>query len=111
MTWEWSHTPEAYDAARENLHRLDHETLAVIFAEWKASVPCKYGEHEFRPERYPLALLGARKRPSDCLADAIWDLMSEQRSCTNGGREAHCCPFGCGCHMVSFSNPEETEEE
>ena len=25
MTWEWSHTPEAYDAARENLHRLDHE--------------------------------------------------------------------------------------
>lgn len=111
MTWEWSHTPEAYGAARENLRQLDHETLAVIFAEWKASTPCKYGEREFRQERYPLALLGARKLASETLANAIWDWMNEQRRCTNGGWEAHCCPFGCGCHMVSFSDPTEPEEE
>lgn len=106
MSWSWSHTGEAYDNARQNVHNLDDETLAVIYAEWKASRPVPHQEHAFMQNRYPLALLGAQRLIArgmrEAVADAIWDWMSELATCTNGGYEAWCCPFGCAPHRVGF---------
>ena len=103
MAWSWSHTDGAYINARENLNNLDREKLEVIFAEWKGKQAKWDNLHK---HKYEKALVKAKTLPDDVLADFIWDKMEEQALCTNGGHEAHCCPFGCGCHMVSFS-PEE----
>jgi hypothetical protein len=114
MAWEWSHTAEGLEAARENVHRLDDETLAVIYAEWRASTPGRYGDWAFHASRYPLALVGARKLVAlsrETVADAIWERMEELRTCENGGHLAWACPHGCGCHLVSFSTPDEEEQE
>jgi hypothetical protein len=34
MAWEWSHTSEAYDNARENIARLSRLALLEIVREW-----------------------------------------------------------------------------
>lgn len=111
MAWSWSHTHEAYVNAENNLKALDRETLVVIFAEWRASMNRK-GEYtdDFDQRRYDRALRWAsdpNNITTEGLAEFIWERMNELRTCTNGGWEAHCCPYGCGCHMVSFSTPEE----
>lgn len=113
MAWEWSHTAEAYDNAHENVRKLDPETLAVIYAEWRVTTSGPRGR--FCTERYPLALLGARNRiarlGADYVADVIFEWMSEQALCENGGHFAWACPHGCGCHMVSFDREDETNEK
>ena len=45
------------------------------------------------------------------LAESIWPRMEELATCTNGGWEAYCCPYGCGPHMVTFSSADELREE
>lgn len=108
MAWEWSHSPEAYAAARFNLYQLERDELNTIYAEWKArqsdlndSDPEWLTVHD-HAERYA-ATLGR-----DQVAGYIWDAMEDQRTCTNGGFDAWACPYGCGCHLVSFdADPEE----
>jgi hypothetical protein len=110
MAWSWSHTNEAYEAARANLGRLEPSELQVIWAEWEAWT----GELEndmwggFHDGRYITALRAARRIPSEHLANDIWDRMSKQATCDNGGWNAWSCPFGC--HTVSFT-AEMTQEE
>jgi hypothetical protein len=106
MTWEWSHSVEAYEAARENVKAKDREWLEVVWAEWEASTP---ESDEMDIGKYDEKL--AKRLPEDILTDAIWEKMQEQALCTNGRWEAWCCPFGCGCHMVSFSYEDEDEED
>ncbi len=111
MAWSWSHTHEAYENARNNLERLPREKLEVIYAEWLAAE----GDIHFCPRlndrRYLKALHGrAKQKTTEELVEFIWEKASEFATCTNGGWQAYMCPFGCGCHMVSFS-PEEEEVE
>ena len=100
MAWGWSHSPEAYQNARNNLDLQEREWLEIVFAEWHAAKP---GDHEhFSRQRYARRLRQAKKLPSDTLVEFIWEKMEEQALCTNGGWQAWACPYGCGPHLVSF---------
>lgn len=103
--WEWSHSPEAYDTARANVQAKDREWLEVVFAEWHASPAPKLQENKNRGSKYNIALAKAKKLSEDALADFIWDKMSKQRVCSEGGHNAYCCPYYC--HTVPFSPVEE----
>jgi hypothetical protein len=102
MAWEWSHTPIAYEAANENLRKLDRKTLEAIWSEWEAWDGNTSSTSGFDNDKYRVAMAKAKDLPVDIMADAIWEKASELRTCTNGGFEAWLCPFGCGCHMASF---------
>jgi hypothetical protein len=111
MAWSWSHTQQAYSDARENLFKLDRETLEIIFAEWRAAQE-KHGMIDpvspaFNERKYERALKHAKTLDPDTLVDFIWEKASEFATCDNGGLEAWMCPQGCGPHCVSFSPPEE----
>lgn len=117
MTWEWSHTQEAYDDLREHLLLQDRKWLETVYAEWKA----KPGGHfkpgplhsitfaDFDDRRYERALSAAKYMSTDYLAERIFDLAERQSDCTNGGHEAHCCPYHCVPHTIDWSPPKEEE--
>lgn len=121
MAWSWSHTDEAYKYAKSELHKLSHETLAEIYAEWKATT---YGAKDasfedrdgwdiasFGQKKYPACLNGALKLPTDVLASEIWNHASEQATCDNGGYNAWMCPYGCMPHCVDFGPNDRKEED
>lgn len=98
MAWEWSHTNEAYDNAYQQVCAQDSAWLEVVYAEWQVA-------DGWDEERYEAALSEAAILTDDVLADYIWEKMSEQRTCDNGGHNAWCCPDGC--HTVPFDPVEE----
>lgn len=111
MAWSWNHAAYAYDNARENLGELDHDTLCVIYAEWRAAQGKGGHIHDcedFCMRKYERALKHAKTLPDDVLADFIWERASEHATCDNGGFNAWMCPSGC--HTVPFSQPEEDED-
>jgi hypothetical protein len=114
MAWSWSHTNEAYANAEENLRSMPKEKLEIIFAEWRAAQG-KGGIIEdcgnFDERKYTRALAYAKTLDDETLADFIWERASEAATCDNGGFEAWMCPSGCGCHCVSFSPPDEPEDD
>lgn len=111
MAWEWSHTQEAYVNACENLGTFDDEQIAVIWAEWKAY--CKASAGEFNRFAYNWAIQKARKLirqgMREYVESDIWERMSEFATCDNGGFLGWACPFGCGCHKVSFDAKQDEE--
>ena len=119
MSWEWSHTNEAYENARDNLEKLSSNTLAVIMAEWEAFEPNEHfsssssqlntQKYEERLKYYRMQLRSGLDKQA--LANSIWDRAEKLRTCTNGGYMAWMCPFGCSCHMVSFSTFSERMAE
>ncbi len=119
MVWSWSHTQEAYQNAEDNLRQLPRETLEIIFAEWRAAQEKGGVINTFHAgwnqKKYDRALAYAKAMPEDffeeTIVDFIWNKMQEWATCENGGFDAHCCPYGCGCHTVSFSTPEELAEQ
>jgi len=44
----------------------------------------------------------AKDVPDDVLADYIYERAETQSLAENGGHNAYCCPYGCGCHTVSL---------
>jgi hypothetical protein len=106
MTWEWSHSEGAYSHAEQHIRSKPREWLEVVWAEWVAAVPHPQHGMAFHANldsrKYQKALVRAKNKTDEELADLIWQKASELRNCTNGGWEAHCCPFGCSCHMVPF---------
>lgn len=123
MAWSWSHTEEAYVYAREQMEKLDRETRNVIAAEWLAAVPHpQYGigfHANLDLRKYAKSLVRVAEWSDEKINKFIWDGvegrddlgMNKLRTCENGGWEAWCCPFGCGCHMVPFSSDEEEMED
>ncbi len=114
MTWEWSHTPEAYEAVRKNIFRKDRKWLEVVWAEWvtasnRDTRRMPLGATNFDHRTYETALARTKNKMTGYLKEFIWECTEELRNCTNGGWEAHCCPYGCGCHMVPFHTEEEQE--
>ena len=104
MAWEWSHTPEAYENARNHLYEQDHGWLVVCLAEIDASMshPDYCGDHAFNNDKYKRRLPQLISLTKDVLANAIWRFAEEYRTCDNGGFNAHVCPYGC--HTVSFDD-------
>lgn len=101
MAWEWSHTPEALEDARLNLHDLPRNILKDIYAEWRVlEYTGKTDLGAYYTERKK-----ARSLPNDVLADFIWERASEKRTCSNGGFDCWVCPHGC--HTVPFSRDWE----
>lgn len=107
MAWEWSHTAEATDGFRAQLHAQPREWLLTVWAEWHAKHEPEDGE-EYDEQRANAARSEAEQWMSnESLADAIFDLACDLATCTNGGWEAWACPYGCGCHTLPFDAPEE----
>lgn len=112
MSWEWSHSAEAYDAVETNIRSQPREWLEIVYAEWRASQG-KGGAFtdQFDERKYGRALAFAKREDvsDELLMESIIGWTNELRTCTNGGWMAHCCPFGC--HMVPFDavNPETGE--
>ena len=95
MAWSWSHTAEAYQHAYGEVQKLTKSQLLIILREWT------YQDREQRGRNPSFRLLaGQRRLNQDTLADLVWERMSEQAICDNGGHHAWCCPDGC--HTVSF---------
>lgn len=42
MTWTWSHTTEAYEAARHNLSAFEEGTLQEMLAEWRTYAALRF---------------------------------------------------------------------
>jgi hypothetical protein len=83
MTWIWSHTPEAYAYAFEQLSIMTSANLIELAKDWQDHL----GERKFNPEALP----------NDVLADWIWALASSHehgRNCSNGGHELYLDPQG-----------------
>ena len=114
MSWEWSHTNEAYEDAYQNLHDLDRETLCAILAEWDMEI-FNEGSYDKYNARYEF-LRDDDTETNETLADTIWLQCAEDqeingswfgRTCDNGGFNAWVCPHGC--HTVPFDR-KDTEE-
>lgn len=123
MTWQWSHSPEAYENAYQNLLELPREQLEIIYAEWMASY--KGDEEEvilqgtdagffnsnqftqFDSDKHDIALKVAKTVDHETLVSLIWGYATQLEECDNGGFNAYVCPFHC--HSVSFSSPSEVE--
>lgn len=109
MAWSWSHTSEAYAAARENVFAMDREWLIVAYAEWKANDAGgffhpdgqKVDLNAFCQRRYARALARAQGLSNEDLATQIWTYAERLQTCSNGGCDCYCCPSGC--HTVYFS--------
>lgn len=114
MTWEWSHTNEAYAAVEQNIRDMDREKLEVIYAEWRASQDKRgnfqTGTNNFDERKYNRALAYAKKLDLCLLVEAVIEWTSQLRNCTNGGWLAWCCPFGCDTHMVPFDVAVKAED-
>jgi hypothetical protein len=115
MAWSWSHTEEAYANAERNLRALPKTELEIIYAEWRAAQG-KHGvvdttDPAFNERKYARALKHAKTLEDDVLADFVWARAEELATCDTGGFEAWMCPHGCGPHRVSFSPPEEPDDE
>jgi hypothetical protein len=107
MSWEWSHSPEAYANARENLAKLDKVTLRTIYAEIEAAQKDDDGNYKtssttLDSTKFNFQYMESRQLSKAVLVDRIWDFMEEFRTCDNGGHLAWCCPYGCDAHKVSF---------
>jgi hypothetical protein len=102
MAWEWSHSVEAYQAVETNIRNQPRDWLETVYAEW-----CARDGNNLDDDRYRESLMVANEMTDGELADFVWRRADEYRTCENGGWLAHCCPFGCLCHMVSFDAEEE----
>lgn len=110
-SWSWSHTQEGIQNARNQMEAMDRETRNVIAAEWLAKIKSdNYGCSELDTRKYYRSLPRVQQWDDDKLNEFIWTKMEEYATCSNGGWEAYCCPFDCGCHTVPF-DPVEGQED
>lgn len=108
MSWEWSHTPDAYENARAHVRALDRADVECILSEWFA--------YDADGEDVALATFDRTNKRAhadverlgiDWGHDAIWERAEGLRTCDNGGHAAWLCPWGC--HTVPFAPPEDEE--
>ena len=108
MAWSWSHTPEAYYNAKQNLGDKDRQWLEVCYAEIQAAER----EEDYLPYRldipaYDKALERAKELDDCILGAGIWEFAETYRTCDNGSWNAYMCLFGC--HVVPFGTREEDD--
>jgi len=101
MSWEWSHTQEAYDNVRFNIGLIPHDELVVIYAEWKTQ---NWALGEYEAWKAKAKEIDAKK-----LADIVYEYSANAATCDNGGHNAYICPDGC--HTVPFEREDENDEQ
>lgn len=98
MTWEWSHTAEAYSNAYAQLCQQSDEWLAECAAEWAMHNLADGKRTKTGIFHYAYSATLKRIREHDhrniVIAD-IWEMASEDARCTNGGHSLHMCPYEC----------------
>lgn len=105
--WGWSHSHEAYDNVRENLHGLPHEKLIEIMGEWDAYEAAGKSSSLMNADFDAVDKTKYVHLPNDVLADAIYEKSEELSNTDNGGSLFWVCPYGC--HKVS-ADLEATQE-
>lgn len=112
MAWSWSHTAEGIQAVMDNIADQSEDWLETVYAEWRAAKKdphhCGWDSVAFNERRYERALKWA-KQHHDFLVEPIQTWTEELSTCTNGGHEAWCCPYGC--HTVPFDREAEDAKE
>jgi hypothetical protein len=84
MAWQWSHTIEAEENAKQNLYNLDKEVLADCLVDWKVQTGVEVVDYDSTVEMYT-------GLPMTRLVELVWDYMSHWehgRTCDNGGFNA-----------------------
>ena len=114
MAWEWSHTLDGLENARNNLAKMSMKNLKIIYAEIEAADKDERGFYITSTSGLDLKLYKEKLKESRDIAksdlvDRIWEFMEEFRTCDNGGFNAWCCPYGCNGHMVSFDRKGKHE--
>jgi len=92
--WEWSHTNEAYDYAREQLGTLPRETLLEIAESWVETLDLDMAAYD-----------GFKHYHNEALSGWIWEQASSYehgRNCSNGGHRLYLDPQGW--HKVDLRN-------
>lgn len=122
MAWSWSHSIEAYEAARNKLDKQNQKWLAEVWAEWQAwereqaiveeqkiafeedreeqELPAEFGENYDRDFKQCKKDMRGNPWQRELIVEEIWNRMKQQATCDNGGWNAWACPYGC--HYVSF---------
>ena len=106
MAWDWSHANEAYQNAYDNIHLLDKETIVTCLAEFREKeLSDIYEDRVDFGEDYEnyVKELNECGCSTETLANELWEKVESLAICDNGGFDAWMCPYGCGCHKVSFS--------
>ena len=87
MTWEISHTAEAWQNAQHNLFHMDRENLIAAITDDKF----EYVEHVGSIENASRAANALRERikelPQEALVDLALENIHEHMNCSNGGWE------------------------
>ena len=116
MAWSWSHSPEAYESIEIQLNNKgveanngDTEAIEWLHTVWSEFVASNWKEDRVTTDldlrKYQRAIARAKRQGAELgynkLAADIWNWSSELATCTNGGWNAWCCPFGC--HLIPFN--------
>lgn len=117
MSWEWSHTQEAYENVEHNLSTKPREWLEVVWAEWIATFPNRNEPMIDKDQidstwlrKFNQLMFRAKNKTNEYLIENIWQRMEQWRTCDNGGFLAHCCPHGCSPHKVPFDKEAQFKE-
>jgi hypothetical protein len=84
MAWQWSHTQQAEDNAKQNLYNLSKEVLVDCLVDWKVQTGVEVSDYDSTVDMYK-GLLQCE------LVEKVWDYMSSWehgRTCDNGGFNA-----------------------
>ena len=103
MAWEWSHSQEAYDFAREFLQeKIAFTALVEIAAEWDVHAHCEVNDDApaFDHELFNARVAEYKGYSQEDLAGLVWGKMEQLRTATNGGHALWGCPYGCKCHWI-----------
>lgn len=101
-TRKWKFSPQEMDNVRDQIAAQPETWLREVWAEWQAAEPSdSWVIPKFNRARYHRAFKYAAKLPAAVLAEEIADRAEEMARCTEGGREAYCCPFYCTPHTVT----------
>ena len=93
MAWEWSHTQEAYDEAREILGTWERADLIGAIVEDESDVFMDRETNEgksvedYRLERF--AYWNDSFFTEDVLAELAWTIAEKNHMCSNGGHELY----------------------
>jgi hypothetical protein len=106
-------TVAAFRASIEALRKKygDEKSLDDLLDAHKAATEPSFDEPDLDQKKYEAALEQAKTLPDETLADFIWEKTEQLAECENGGHDAFCCPFHCGCHTVSFSREEDEDDD
>jgi hypothetical protein len=109
--WDWSHSPEADDAAKLNLYGLPHEVLLDIMSEWDAYEAAGGNSSVMAADFDAVDKTKYARLPQDVLVDAIFAKAEAHRTADNGGFHLWMCPYGCNTHKVSTQDPYDADRE